>query len=196
VSLNDRVWLQREFARIGSMSDEASRLRALAAIVHWHDPGPGGFYDDLGDPSAEAHLVRGPGFPADPTFFQSALDGIAGHTPDQGWRLSEISYAGALFDHPLELHYAGLSAKQRYTLRIVYAGEDSTTPVTLIANGRYVIHGPRLRSTNPETAEFAVPPAATCTGTLDLQWTSPEGLGGGGRGLQVAEVWLFPKAGN
>jgi hypothetical protein len=89
-----------------------------------------------------------------------------------------------------------LSAKQHYTLRIVYAGEDSTAPVTLIANGHYVIHGPRLRSTNPETVEFSVPPAATHGGTLDLQWASPKDLGGGGRGLQVAEVWLFPQAGN
>jgi len=196
VSLNDRVWLEREFARIASMSDEASRSRALAAIVHWSDPGPGGFYDDLGDPSAEPHLVRGPGFPSDPAFFESALDGIADRTPEQGWRLSEISYASALYDHPLELRYTGLSSKQHYTLRIVYAGEDSTTPLTLIANGHYVIHGPQLRSTNPETVEFAVPPAATRGGTLDLQWAGPKGLGGGGRGNQVAEVWLLPQAGN
>ncbi len=196
VSLNDRVWLEQEFARIGSMSDEASRLRAIAAIVHRSDPGLGGFYDDLGDPSAEPHLVRGPGFPSDPAFFQSALDGVSDRTPDQGWRLSAISYAGALYDHPLELRYTGLSAKRHYMLRIVYAGENSTTPMTLTANSHYVIHGPRLRSTNPETVEFAVPPAATRTGTLDLQWTSPTGLGGGGRGSQVAEVWLFPHAGN
>jgi hypothetical protein len=195
VSLNDRVWLEREFVRIGSMSDEARRLQALAAIVHWSDPGPGGFYDDLGDPSAEPHLVRGPGFPLDPAFFQSALDGIADRTPDQGWRLSEISHAGALYDHPLELRYTGLSAKLHYMLRIVYAGEDTTTPLTLTANGHYVIHGPRLRATNPETVEFPVPPAATRGGTLDLQWTSPKGLGGGGRSLQVAEVWLFPQPG-
>jgi hypothetical protein len=178
------------------MSDEASRLRAIAAIVHRRDPGPGGFYDDLGDPSAEPHLVRGPGFPTDPAFFRSALDGIADRTPDQGWRLSEISYAGALYDHPLELRYTGLSTKLHYMLRIVYAGEDYTTPVTLTANGRYVIHGPRLRATNPETVEFPIPPEATRGGALDLQWTRPQGLGGGGRGNQVAEVWLLPQIGD
>jgi hypothetical protein len=196
VLLNDRAWLEREFARIGSISDEASRSRALAVIVQWRDPGPGGFYDDLGNPSAEPHLVRGPGFPSDPAFFQSALDGIADRTPDQGWRLSEISYAGALYDHPLALRYTGLNAKLHYTLRIVYAGEGYTTPVTLTANGHYVIHGPRLRATNPETVEFAVPPAATHGGALDLQWTGPRGLGGGGRGVEIAEVWLYPQVGN
>lgn len=196
VPLNDRVWLEREFTRIRSMSDEAHRLKAIAAIVHWKDPGPGGFYDDLGDPSAEPQLVRGPGFPSDPAFFESALDGIADRTPEQGWRLSEISYAGALYDHPLELRYTGLSAKLHYRLRIINAGEDYTTPVTLTADGRYLIYGPRLRAANPETVEFPVPPAATRGGTLDLQWTRPKGLGGGGRGLQVAEVWLFPQRDN
>jgi hypothetical protein len=196
VQLNDRVWLEREFARIREMSNETDRLRTIAANVHWSGPGPGGFYDDLGNPSAEPHLVRGPGLPLDPAFFQSALDGIADRTPDQGWRLSEISYAGALYDHPLELRYTGLSTKLHYMLRIVYAGEDYTTPVTLTANGQYVIHGSRLRATNPETVEFPVPPAATRSGSLDLKWTRPQGRGGGGRGNQVAEVWLFPQAGN
>jgi len=81
-------------------------------------------------------------------------------------------------------------------LRVVYAGEDYTTPVTLIANGHYVIHGPRMRAANPETVEFPVPLQATRGGTLDLQWTRPKGHGGGGRGLQVAEVWLLPRTGN
>ena len=196
VQLNDRVWLEREFTRIRGMSNEAERLQAIAALVHWRDPEPGGFYDDLGDPSAEPHLVRGLGFPLDPAFFQSAQDGIADRTPDQGWRLSEISYAGALYDHPLELRYTGLSTKLHYMLRIVYAGEDYTTPVTLTANGHYVIHGPRLRTSNPETVEFTLPKEETASGTLDLQWTRPKGLGGGGRGNQVAEVWLLPQIGN
>ena len=38
----------------------AARRRGAA------DPGPGGFYDDLGNPSCQPHLVRGPGFDADP----------------------------------------------------------------------------------------------------------------------------------
>lgn len=194
VSLNDRVWLEHEFASIRSANGEPERLRAIKKIVGWQDPGPGGFYDDLGDPLHESHLVRGPGYPSDPALFQSAQDGIADQTPDQGWRLSQLSYAGALYDHPLELRYSGLDATAHYQLRIVYAGEDYTTPLTLTANGQYVIHGPRLRKTNPETDEFPVPPAATHGGTLDLKWTRPKGLGGGGRGLQVAEVWLLRRA--
>ena len=196
LSLNDRVWLEGEFSKIRAISDEPARQQAIAAVVHWQNPGPGGFYDDLGDPSHEPHLVRGPGYPSDPALFLSALDGIVNRTPEQGWRMSQLSYAGALYDHPLELRYTGLDATAHYELRIVYAGENYTTPLTLIANDKYLIHGPRLRKTNPETVKFQIPPAATHGGTLDLKWTGPKGLGGGGRGLQVAEVWLLRHTGH
>jgi hypothetical protein len=192
VQLNDRVWLEREFAHIRGMNAESDRLHAIAAIVHWRDPGPGGFYDDLGDPSSEPHLVRGPGYPTDPAFFRTAIDGVADRTPDQGWRLSQLSYADANYDRPLELRFSGLRAHVPYKLRIVYAGEDYTLPVTLIANDSYLIHGPRTRAANPETVEFTLPIKETGSGSLDLKWTHPRGLGGGGRGLQVAEVWLAP----
>jgi len=192
VQLNDRVWLEREFAHIRGMNDETERLQAIAAIIHWRDPGPGGFYDDLGDPSSEPHLVRGPGYPTDPAFFRTAIDGVADRTPDQGWRLSQLSYADANYDRPLELRFSGLRAHVPYKLRIVYAGEDYALPVTLIANDSYVIHGPRTRAANPETVEFTLPIKETGSGSLDLKWMHSRGLGGGGRGLQVAEVWLAP----
>ena len=192
VSLNDRAWFEQQFARIRALTGEPQRLHQIAGLLDWSNPGAGGFYDDLGNASDEPHLVRGPGYPSDPVFFDTALDGIADRTPDQGWRLSELSYAGAHYDHALELRYEGLSASTQYKLRVVYAGEDYTLPMTLIANGQFMIHGPHLRASNPEMNEFTIPAEATRSGTLDLKWTRPKGMGGGGRGLQVAEVWLLP----
>jgi hypothetical protein len=69
--------------------------------------------------------------------------------------------------------------------------EEHTAQIALTANDRYVLHGPGLRTTKPETVEFPVPEVATKGGTLNLKWTVPEGLGGGGRNVQVAEVWLL-----
>lgn len=191
IALNDRAWLSQAFVRVRALPSEEQRLRELDAIVHWSDPGLGGFYDDLGNPGAEPHLVRGPGPASDPALFNSAQDGIADHTPNQGWKLSEISYAGALYDRPLELKYDDLDAAAHYKLRVVYAGEDFALPLTLIMNGQYVIHESRPRRSNPELIEFSIPGEATRSGKLDLQWTRPKGLGGSGRGLQVAEVWLI-----
>jgi hypothetical protein len=85
-----------------------------------------------------------------------------------------------------------LNAAEHYRLRITYAGEDYALPLRLMANGNLEIHPPLLRKSNPETLEFDLPRAATRSGQLDLEWTRPYGLGGSGRGRQVAEVWLIP----
>ena len=50
--LNNRIWLERRFDAIRKLETEESRLAEIDAIVNWTNPGPGGFYDDLGDPRA------------------------------------------------------------------------------------------------------------------------------------------------
>ena len=47
--LNNRPWLLDQFARIRALPAEKERLAAIAAILDWTNPGPGGFYDDLGN---------------------------------------------------------------------------------------------------------------------------------------------------
>ncbi|MBB4617533.1 hypothetical protein [Sphingomonas abaci] len=152
----------------------------------------GALYDDLGRPDAEPHLVRGAGFAADPQMYETAIDGIADRTAEDGWPLPALDYAETLYDRPIRLRYTGLDPHRRYRLVATYAGEDYTLPMTLTANGRFTLQSAFNRTSNPMTVEVAIPPAATAGGTLDLAWTRPPGLGGSGRGHQVAETWLIP----
>ncbi|HZQ44000.1 MAG TPA: hypothetical protein VFA99_12145 [Acidobacteriaceae bacterium] len=193
IPLNDRVWLQKKFSDIRSMPTEKQRLAALEGIAYWQHPVEGALYDDLGNPAGEPHLVRGRGFDRDPEMYETAIDGVADHTTEEGWRMSELSYAETLYEYPLGLHYKGLNTRIRYKLRIVYAGEEYTLPLELTANDKLIIHGPRFRKSNPETLDFDLPAEATATGSLDLKWNRPAGIGGGGRGRQVAEIWLLPE---
>ncbi|MBB6251150.1 hypothetical protein [Nitrospirillum iridis] len=192
-SLNDRVWLTRRFADIARQPDEATRQRDLADIVAWTQPAPGTLYDDLGDPRREPHLVRGAGFDRDPELYASAIDGIADRTPDDGWRLSWITYAETLYERPIHLRYRHLDPGRRYTLRVTYAGEDYALPMRLKAGTGVEIHAALPRPNNPATLEFNIPVGAIRDGQLDLEWTRPPGLGGSGRGHQVAEAWLIPQ---
>src|SRR5208337_4642042 len=57
VPLNDRLWLRDQFARLRSLESEEERIRGIEAILHRTDPGPGGFYDDLGNLRLQPHLV-------------------------------------------------------------------------------------------------------------------------------------------
>jgi hypothetical protein len=185
VSLNDRVWLLKKMSA-SNLTCEALRSLAQEAGV------PGGFYDDLGDPVREPHLVRGLGFAADPEFYHSAIDGVADHTPDDGWRIRWLTYAEGLYETPLHLHYENLDPEARYRLDITYAGEGYSLPITLTANSGVVLQRNFTRSANPTKMTIDLPTAVTANGRLDLFWTRPPGLGGSGRGVQVAEARLYP----
>ncbi|OAN67228.1 hypothetical protein [Sphingomonas sp. TDK1] len=182
VDLNDRVWIERQLA-----------THSPAQLADYARAKEGALYDDLGDPWNAPHLVRGSSPLADPLRFHGAVEGIADRTPNDGWRMSWISYAESLYDAPLRLHYTGLDPKRRYRLVATYAGEDYWLPMRLVANGGIELHPPLDRTTNPMTVDIPIPAAATRGGTLDLAWTRPAGMGGSGRGHQVAETWLIPE---
>lgn len=191
IDLNDRVAVERDMAAALALPTAQARIDRLIAIGDRWGMAQFALYDDLGDPGNEPHLVRGPGYPDDPQLWRSAIDGVADHIPDQGWRMAELSYAEALYEQPLTLRYAGLERERRYRLRYTRAGEDYALPLTLTANGvRLTV--PETRTGNPQRTELDLPVSLTRAGELTLRWSRPPGLGGGGRGLQIAEVWLFP----
>jgi hypothetical protein len=188
--LNNRAWLFAQFADIRRQSSETDRLARLDGIVNWTNPGPGGFYDDLGNVSAQPHLVRGPGFERDPQFWVSSL---ANFNVIPGGRTSWWDFAEGLHETPLEMHYTGLDPAAEYRLRVVYPSDTAAREVRLVAGDNIEIH-PYMRKPVPVVPlEFDIPRQATARGELRLRWSRRPGLGGNGRGAQVAEVWLMKK---
>jgi hypothetical protein len=201
--LNDRAWLKEHFAAIRRLKTEAQRLAAVDEIVQWTNPGPGGFYDDLGNVARQPHLVRGPGFAADPGCYVSARldweEDLVVDEPDErptaARRISWMDHAETLYDTPLRLRYTGLDPHARYRVRVVYAGDAPNRKIRLVANDGVEVH-PLIAKPSPfRPVEFALPPAATATGELNLSWLGEPGLGGNGRGCQVSEVWLLKEPG-
>lgn len=198
--LNSRVYLKKQFAEIRTLPAEEQRLQALDEILNWTNPGPGGFYDDLGNLANQPHLVRGPGFDKDPMFLESSMVSYGFRNLGRNRRFDMIeapvswwNHAEALFDAALEMRYEGLDASAEYKLRVVYAGEVSSVRIRLEAGDGLEIHPLMPREVPFRPLEFDIPREATRTGELHLRWTKEPGLGGAGRGLQVAEVWLIRK---
>lgn len=189
VALNNRLWLKEQFAAIRSLPEEAERLRLLNDIVDWTNPGPGGFYDDLGSLTNQPHLVSGTGVEQDPAFLQSPL--ISFYAPEGG-RTSWRRHAEALIDSALRMHYAGLDTEARYRVRVVYGSETTRWNVRLTAGeGELEVH-PWMKPPAPaQPVTFDIPEGAVREGTLTLTWRREPGRGGNGRGCQVAEVWLL-----
>jgi hypothetical protein len=197
--LNNRAWLLDRFARIRKLATEPEKVRELEALVNWTNPGPGGFYDDLGNPARQPHLVRGAGFQRDPGSFESArpdweedlvLDDDD-DKPDGPRRTSWIDYAESMYDAPLRMHYDGLDPAAHYRLRVVYGGDDSKKKIRLIAGRDVEVHPLIPRAFPYRPVEFKLPQSATGGGTLDLAWYGEQGRGGNGRACMVAEVWLI-----
>ncbi len=190
--LNNRPWLQKRFATIRNIDDEQKRLAEIDKIVNWANPGPGGFHDDLGDPTQQPHLVRGPGAATDPQYFDSTLlgtsvrNGLISTNPISWWR-----HAGAMHNAPLTMQYNDLDNNAKYRLRVCYAGDTNWIKIRLVADGKHEIH-PLIDKSMPEPLfEFEIPQEATTDGKLTLTWTREPGVGRNGRGCQVAEVWLI-----
>ena len=178
--LNNRRWLEERFRELRAASDEAGRLAGIDEILHWTDPGPGGFYDDLGDAMRQPHLVRGEAT-------------IIGFGPSGTRRRSWWDHAEAFYDAPLRMHYAGLDPAAHYKIRVVYAGDSPRRKIRLMAGGNLEVH-PAIEKPSPvRPAEFDIPQKAIEHGELDLEWRGEPGLGGNGRGCQVSEVWLIKR---
>ena len=197
--LNNRRWLEEQFARIRKLPPAPDGLKAVDEILQWTNPGPGGFYDDLGNSACQPHLQRGLGFSEDPGCFQSTRadfeEDLVVDEPDENpgvaRRVSWMDHAEALYDAPLRMVYSGLDPKARYTVRVLYAGDSPKRKIRLVANDTLEVH-PYLAKPMPfKPLEFPIAPAATQQGKLTLNWFGEPGLGGKGRSCQVSEVWLI-----
>jgi hypothetical protein len=191
--LNNAGWLKKRFTDIRALKNEGERLAQLDGLLKRTDPGPGGFYDNLGDPEHQPHLVRGEGFASDPAFYASSLVGFGfrGAGPDPTLPTAWWKHAESLFDAPLKLCYTGLDPAAHYRVRVVYGQERRANRIRFTVNDGLQIHDYLSKSFEP--LEYDIPAQATASGELTLIWNQQPGSGGAGRGCQVCEVWLLKK---
>ena len=191
VPLNNRMWLKARFAELRQTSDEAERLKGIDAIVNWTDPGPGGFYDDLGqsDAAAAPGARRGVSrrtrrfwnrrWSGSRTGRRSAAPG--GRTPSRWWtRRCRCTTTISIRD-------------AQYKIRVVYGGDSPDTKIRLAGERR---RGASAHGEAGAGAAGGVRYSQAGHGErragLDAGIARP-GLGGNGRGCQVSEVWLIRK---
>jgi hypothetical protein len=177
--LNNRWWLEDEFRKIKA-GDSAARLRELAA---WENPGPGSFYDDVGNPAKSPHVdgdaeqdpdsFRGP----EPTYWWW----------DNGKSRARLSWQTTMW--PRRMVYEGLDPDGSYVVRTGGYGR-----CLLSADGQKVT--PTLDGKEMgEFKEFPVPRELVKDRRLVLTFEIP----GGEEHLnwrkrsRLAEVWLLKK---
>jgi hypothetical protein len=181
--INNRWWLEDEFKNISNYPTEPEKIARLLVLGSWGYPGPGSFYDDVGNPAQSEHVILGEGANTDPTLERSALptfmwweDGMSRR------RLSFPSY----MDWPLGMRYEGLDPKGTYLLRMTGQGEAKPR-----------IDGNPVKSTTYSTQigefkEFPVPHKALQDGVIVVTWDKlREAHLNWRHQSHLAEVWLL-----
>jgi hypothetical protein len=184
--LANQGWLKAELTRLSEKRQREEIREGIDRIVNWENPGPGGFYDDLGNPQKQPHLVHTKRWAEDPDSMASPRCDfrVTSPTGRQSWN----NYAEALYDSPLMLHYDQLDPNAEYSVRVTYSGRFNPV-MTLTANDHYPVHGAVSTTNPPAQQEWQVPKEATASGKLTLMWKRVSG-----RGCQVAEVWLIKRS--
>jgi glycerophosphoryl diester phosphodiesterase len=191
-------WLLREVHR--AMEQPRTKQRELVQrIVHYEDPGPGGFYDDLGHPDRSPHLVHGWPF-GDGEFSDS-------NRPSQRrMAFTTDGQAG------VTLRYQKLNPNASYRVRMTlvrpsykerFARWHRQTGQSIYADDFVLAENLELPEHEADFFEFDIPVAATSDGELQLRFEKQPGIGEGpesqltvwrntgGWGTLVSEVWLM-----
>ena len=205
VPLNDASWLSEQLNQMLKIDSESDRDLAIDNILHRTDPGPGGFYDNMGTPTSWKRIVAQKTWEEDPSSLESprvsfgvglsgvdwvhevVAKGFSGQTTPLAW----MNQINTLYDTPLEMKYDSLDTNASYSIRIAYTGRFRSS-VKLIADGK-LIH-PYLKMGKKPIVEVDLPKEITTDGTIRLTFSCAQEVDGEAeRGTQVAEIWLIKK---
>jgi hypothetical protein len=192
--VTDVPWLRAQIQSMKKLASPNEQVSAIRSLLARTDPGPGGFYDEPGNPSNRPHVLLGPGYVEDPEFRASVLTGF--DYPDRLGSAAPIAWkrwGESLFDAPFRMQYKGLDPLAQYQIRVVYSSESRRSKIRLTAGADREVHGFIERPIPLKPLEFDIPGDAIQNGELNLAWTRELGLGGNGRGCQICEVWLIRK---
>ncbi len=181
--LNNRWWLEDEFAKVRALPSESDKCRRLEELAAWENPGPGSFYDNVGNGSRSPHVMGrlddGPreedSDSAQPTYWWW----------DGGKSRARLTWQITAW--PRGMEYDSLDPHAAYVVRATGYG-----PVWLQINGERVEPTRDGRKTG-ELKEFPVPQRCLKEGRLVLTWgCPPESKRLPWREQpRLAEVWLL-----
>lgn len=182
--LNNRWWLEDEFARIRNLPSEAEKLKQLEIICTWETPGPGSFYDELGNIAKSPRVIRGEGLNTDPTMEKNPNPGFWWW--ENGFSRRRLSWQTSM-DWPLGITYHNLDPKATYRVRFTGYGHAKVR-----ADG-HLLSPTRQGKEVGEINELSVPPNLFEDGKLlitfdplpeeaHLNWRQQS---------RVSEVWLL-----
>lgn len=187
LDLTEIGWWKKVIQEALDSADAARMQRTAKMILHYEDPGEGGFYDDLGWPNDSPHLTHG--------------QALWGFMPFNGpARYSHYNLAYTLGERGVSFTYEGLEPAAEYVVRLsvgAHIPEENAAMLQGVqleegikADGEVLSEGFAIPMNDVVFQEFDIPAAATQDGKLDLELTSKNAA------MPITgayEIWLMRK---
>lgn len=176
--LNNRWWLEDEFHKVSTLPTLEGRWERLQELRTWQNPGPGSFYDNIGNLAESPRVVRSPERKGDSGSYWWWDNGM-----------SRLRLSWLVTGTPGSLEYTNLDPGATYRVR--FTGFGDLKPVA---------DGQKLEATYYETEahtfkEFPVPAELVKDGKLSVTFEDVT-LEGVNWRLQprLSEAWLLKNA--
>lgn len=197
-------WLKRQLEK-ARQADAVNQVEGLRMIVDYENPGPGGYYDNLGTYNQAPHVVNGYPYDHGQPYVSKMLS--ESNRPSQrSMHFTQDESEG------VTLHYRNLDPSKRYRVRFTfvrpwyqsrYAQRMNQSSQTVLADDFVLAANQPLPERMSEFFTFAIPPDATRDGELFIRLRKAEGVAdgprvereqwrnSGGWGTLASEVWLM-----
>jgi hypothetical protein len=184
--LNNRWWIEDQFAQIKALPSEPEKIARLDAIRTWENPAPGTFYDDIGNIAKMPRVERAEAFNIDPEGLRTPNVSFSSHI-DEGksrLRLSSLSH----MDWPTAIVYDGLDTGRGYVLRLTGRGDALPR-----ADGQLLQPSKYSKETG-QFKEFPIPKELVADGALRVTFDPANEPGINWRySSMLTEAWLIPQ---
>ncbi|MEQ8551103.1 MAG: hypothetical protein RIC06_24830 [Cyclobacteriaceae bacterium] len=198
--LNDVAWIYSQLNKVEKASSAPEMIKLLQETLERTNPGPGGFYDNFGNPSAWNRVIFRNNVSEDPGNLKTprvsfgvglqgkewvheiTAKGFEGDAAPMAW----MNQVTTLYDQPLEIRYENLDPDAEYSIRVSYTGRFRSR-MRMEADG-IEVHDFIKTGIQP-TYELPIPQEALADGEVTFSWTCGEAE----RGSQVSEIWIIKK---
>lgn len=185
--LNNRWWLEDEFAKVCELVGEDAKSDRLVEIGVWATPLRGSFYDDIGNSANSPHVKR--------SEFAFTEPGEEAHPEPTLW----------WWDDGMSRARLSWQTSMNYPEAVVYEGLDPEAPYVVRCSGygRFLLRidgelqeGVERRVAMGEVVDFPVASRHVADRKLVLTWDTPtdEGHLNWRQHSRLAEVWVLRSA--
>jgi len=183
--LNNRWWIEDEFERVRALDSERAKIARLIEIARWENPGPGSFYDNIGEVGQSLHVVRGEGLNTDPEMLRNPSQ--CHWWRDAGFSRDRLSWLVSM-EWPLGLRYHALEPEAAYEFRMTGYGD------AFVRMAGQRVDPVRYGKGVGELKVFPVPPEAIREGVLEIAFDKPDEEHLNWREQsRITEAWLIRK---